>query len=128
MASIMKVPRISLERLKDELPKEMGDSIPMIASGLVDDNHYVTVLMDQSGHVWSVLNETDIRNNSDTVQLRKTLPRLEVKDMSVFNWYLDEAMESLKKIGNPDHLIEFTMYETTGGVVGCEKSLHRIEF
>lgn len=122
--------RVSLEKISKEMPDPKPGSIPFVTSGLVDDFHYATVLMDKSGIVLAVLAEWDIRYDDYVHKWGGSIPRLEVNNPEIFGFYQDAAMEALKKIGQPERssLIEFSAYETMGAAIGHTSALARIDF
>jgi hypothetical protein len=120
--------RVSLEKIAEKLPDIDPDNIPYLVSGLVDENHYVTVLTDKHGKIWDVILELDISKLETQYSIRATANRLDVPDLSVFGFYQEQAMEALKRIGEPLHSISFEIYETIGTSVANVDSLARINF
>lgn len=120
--------RVSLKELAERLPDIDPDNIVYVVSGLVDDNHYVTILTDKHGKVWDVIQELDISNLETQYSIRATADRLDVPDLSVFAFYQEQAMEALKKIGDPHYMAFFEAYETLGMSVGHTAGLSRVDF
>src|SRR5947209_7134596 len=110
--------RVSLEEIAGRLPEISPDNIPFVISGLVDEIHYVTILTDKYGKVWDVIHEMDISNLETQSSIRATANRLDIPDLSMFGFYQEQAMESLKRIGEPQHRISFEIYETIGAAIG----------